>query len=103
MNAGLNHSRLLQVAGILLTATGVALVLAVVLASAVVVGAAVLVAAMLLFAAGAGLLFKGSGFYITDYGRGGSKPAAEKPATCGGGAKKDCACASSKAKKGSPA
>jgi putative FmdB family regulatory protein len=29
---------------------------------------------------GAGILFKGSGFYITDYGRGGKKPEVEKPA-----------------------
>jgi len=42
---------------------------------------------------GAGLLFKGSGFYITDYGKDGkkdqraaSKPAATKPAAEGGSA-----------------
>lgn len=28
-----------------------------------------------LISGGAGLLFKGSGFYITDYGKGGKKPA----------------------------
>ncbi len=54
--------------------------------------------------AGAGLLFKGSGFYITDYGRGGSKPAAEpKDAGCAKKAGEGCACASPKAKKGSKA
>src|ERR671932_429337 len=35
---------------------------------------------------GAGLLFKGSGFYITDYGKDGKKkPAAEKPSASGAG------------------
>ena len=69
--------------------------------------------------AGAGLLFKGSGFYITDYKRAGTKPEAEtapaksKPAaeavpakseSCAGGkAPKDCACAPEKVKKGKTA
>lgn len=56
--------------------------------------------------AGAGLLFKGSGFYITDYGRGGAKPAAEvapaakKEAACAKPAGDGCACAAAKPKKG---
>jgi hypothetical protein len=58
MNARLNPSRLLQVAGFLLTATGVALVLAVALATEVVVGVALLLAALFLVAAGAGLLLR---------------------------------------------
>ena len=58
MNAGLNHSRLLQVPGILLIATGVVLVLGVTLATEIVVGAALLVAAMFLLAAGVGLLLR---------------------------------------------
>lgn len=38
--------------------------------------------------AGAGLVFKGSGFYLTDYGRAGQKPAtAEGAAATGGDAK----------------
>ncbi|KAF0241836.1 MAG: FmdB family regulatory [Planctomycetota bacterium] len=57
--------------------------------------------------AGAGLLFKGSGFYITDYKCGGSKTEAAAPAKaepCAGGkAPKDCACGPEKAKKGTPA
>lgn len=37
---------------------------------------------------GAGLVFKGSGFYLTDYGRAGQKPpAAEGATTTGGDAK----------------
>ena len=58
--------------------------------------------------AGAGLLFKGSGFYITDYKRGGSKTEPEaapaKVEPCAGGkAPKDCACAPEKPKKGKSA
>lgn len=53
--------------------------------------------------AGAGLVFKGSGFYITDYARSGSgsaggkpaeKPAEKKSGCCAGG----CACAPKPAK-----
>ncbi len=36
--------------------------------------------------AGGGLLFKGSGFYITDYGKDGKKPAATSNASSGKGA-----------------
>jgi putative FmdB family regulatory protein len=68
--------------------------------------------------AGAGLLFKGSGFYITDYKNAGAKPADEaapakkepvkkesaKTETCAGGkAAKECACAPEKVKKGKSA
>ena len=64
--------------------------------------------------AGAGLMFKGSGFYITDYGRGGAKPSAKnEPVDAGKPAKKepceaakppkDCACATENAKKGKSA
>ncbi|MEK7467760.1 MAG: FmdB family zinc ribbon protein [Planctomycetota bacterium] len=69
--------------------------------------------------AGAGLLFKGSGFYITDYKNAGARPAAEAPPSksktaaeaapaksesCAGGkAPKDCACAPEKPKKGKSA
>lgn len=49
--------------------------------------------------AGAGLVFKGSGFYITDYARPGSRPAPGKPAEktggCGPGG---CACTPKPAK-----
>lgn len=34
---------------------------------------------------GAGLVFKGSGFYLTDYGRAGQKPPAAEGATASGG------------------
>lgn len=34
---------------------------------------------------GAGLVFKGSGFYLTDYGRAGQKPPAAEGATAAGG------------------
>jgi putative FmdB family regulatory protein len=34
---------------------------------------------------GAGLVFKGSGFYLTDYGRAGQKPPAAEGATAGSG------------------
>ena len=34
---------------------------------------------------GAGLVFKGSGFYLTDYGRAGQKPPAGEAATVSGG------------------
>jgi putative FmdB family regulatory protein len=61
---------------------------------------------------GAGLLFKGSGFYITDYGKDGKKkPAAEKPPasgageakseTKGGGAKGEAAKGAGESKPGS--
>ena len=60
--------------------------------------------------AGAGLLFKGSGFYITDYGRGGAKPAAAEAApaakaekACAKPAGEGCACAAAKPKKGAKA
>ena len=33
---------------------------------------------------GAGLVFKGSGFYLTDYGRGGQKPRSESSESSGG-------------------
>ena len=36
---------------------------------------------------GAGLVFKGSGFYLTDYGRAGQKPPASEAATVGGDSK----------------
>ncbi len=36
---------------------------------------------------GAGLVFKGSGFYLTDYGRAGQKPPAAEGASTGGEAK----------------
>jgi putative FmdB family regulatory protein len=36
---------------------------------------------------GAGLVFKGSGFYLTDYGRAGQKPSGEGAAVTGGDTK----------------
>ena len=54
--------------------------------------------------AGAGLLFKGSGFYLTDYGRSGTRGAGDAAAASAsgepkadGGAKKDGAAAKSEA------
>lgn len=49
---------------------------------------------------GAGLIFKGSGFYITDYGKDGKGPRKEAPADAGGDAaatKKDAPAEPSKA------
>ena len=46
--------------------------------------------------AGAGLVFKGSGFYLTDYGRAGQKPPASEGAASTGG---DSKAADSKAAK----
>ncbi|MCC6740374.1 MAG: zinc ribbon domain-containing protein [Planctomycetia bacterium] len=45
--------------------------------------------------AGAGLVFKGSGFYITDYARPGSGKPAEKQGGCAAGG---CGCAPTSAK-----
>lgn len=48
--------------------------------------------------AGAGLIFKGSGFYITDYRSEGYKEAAKKDSTAGSGTKTDSKPASSESK-----
>lgn len=47
-----------------------------------------------LIGAGTGLIFKGSGFYITDYKKKGAEPAAEKTASCASeAASGSCGCA----------